>query len=61
MYVTGTIKSKKRDVNGLSKLPIVLKPVQGDECPCFEVEEGQDGRLTLLPIGPKVFMEKIAY
>ena len=38
----------------MSKLPIVLKPAMGgDDCPSFEVEEASDGRLTLLPVGPK--------
>ena len=42
-------------MNGVSKLPIVLKPAMGgDDCPSFEVEESSDGRLTLLPVGPKV-------
>ena len=54
LYV-GTIKSNKKTVNGVSKLPIVLKPaIGGDDCPSFEVEESSDGRLTLLPVGPKV-------
>ena len=51
----GAIKSNKKTVNGVSKLPIVLKPaIGGDDCPSFEVEESLDGRLTLLPVGPKV-------
>ena len=40
-------------MNGVSKLPIVLKPAMGDDCPSFEVKESSDGRLTLLPVGPK--------
>ena len=60
--ILGAIVKKKKDGNGASKLPILLKPTtHGDDCPNFEVEEASDGRLTLLPIGPKVFMEKIAY
>ena len=51
----GAIKTNKKTVNGVSKLPIVLKPaIGGDDCPSFEVEESSDGRLTLLPVGPKV-------
>jgi len=34
--------------------PLYLKPAMGgDDCPSFEVEEASDGRLTLLPVGPK--------
>ena len=52
--IVGTIKSNKKTVNGVSKLPIVLKPAMGgDDCPSFEVEESSDRRLTLLPVGPK--------
>ena len=48
----GSIKSKKRDANGAAKLPLLLKPTSED-CPTFEVEEQSDGKLTILPIGPK--------
>ena len=54
IYVLGAIKSKKKDPNSSSKLPILLKPtVAGDDLPSFEVEESPDGKLMLLPIGPK--------
>ena len=54
VHILGAIKSKKKDANSSSKLPILLKPtVVGDDLPSFEVEESSDGRLTLLPIGPK--------
>ena len=50
----GAIKSKKKDSNSASKLPILLKPtVTGEDLPSFEVEESSDGKLMLLPIGPK--------
>ena len=51
----GALKAKKSD--GTSKLPFILKPTS-EECPTFEVEELPDGKLTIIPIGPKAAKAK---
>ncbi len=53
--VFSAVKCAKVDKNqtGNNRLPIVLKPQQGnEESPSFEVEETADGKLILLPMGP---------
>merc|ERR1719210_2063942 len=43
---------KKKDAKDGSKLPIILK-TNNDDMPSFEVEENSDGKLIIVPLGPK--------